>query len=262
MSQDSINYLPQTIEYKTSISHVTEPGTTNFFQTENGKSVWDELSDFETKEAVEILKKCGLDKDMTVIDMGCGHAHYTIPAAIVTGEKGRVIAVEKVSKVLKEAKKRIEGLNLSNLTMLNTDENGLSQYENSVDFIILYDVLHGIFSESNFVEPKTEFIKKLSVLLKDNGILSLALYSEIEHKEKPMISASGKGKKIPITHEEAISPYIELVTTCGFLLNSIVDKGGVHFDDFHSPYRWKKYGEVRVGSLERRNIYNFIKMPQ
>lgn len=55
-------------------------------------------------------------------------------------------------------------------------------------------------------------------------------------------------------------PYIRLLESCGFKLSNFYENGGVHFDNFHSPYHWRKYGEVRINSLERRNIYNFIKI--
>ncbi|MHB1153695.1 MAG: hypothetical protein ACYCWE_17745 [Eubacteriales bacterium] len=105
-------------------------------------------------------------------------------------------------------------------------------------------------------------LKKLHSYIKDGGILSIALYNEIESKPDPDKKLSPKGliSTITISHEEAIKPYIDLIESCGFILNNIVENGGVHFDNFHSPYHWKKYGEVRISSLERRLIYNFIKI--
>jgi SAM-dependent methyltransferase len=224
----------------------------------DNKSVWDELHDFETKEAVDTLKGCGIREGMTVIDMGCGNAHYTIPASIATGNNGQVTAVDISKKVIKEARNRIMQLNISNVIFLNTDENGLADYINKIDFIILYDVLHG----GGWQENRNEKLKILRSLLVDGGILSLALYNEIERKADPNKKRSPKGlvSTIPITHEEAIKPYIALIESCGFKLKNSVKNGGVHFDNFHSPYYWRKFGEVRIGSLERRPIYNFIKI--
>lgn len=223
-----------------------------------GKSVWDELYEFETKEAVETLKKCGLIEGSTILDMGCGHGHYTIPASIATGENGCVIAVDLNKKVIRESQNRIKNMNISNVTFINTNESGLSNYIDKVDFLILYDVLHG----GEWTENKIDKLKILYSLLRNGGILSLALYSEIERKVPPNAKPTPKGfySTVPISHEEAIKPYIELVESFGFKLNNIVENGGVHFDDFHSPYHWRKYGEVRISSLERRNIYNLIKL--
>jgi len=139
-----------------------------------------------------------------------------------------------------------------------------SEYIGSVDFIILYDVLHGIFNytKSDWGETtKLELIDSLVSLLKQGGILSLALYDEIEHKRVAVKTKNGKDsfKSEPIPHDEAIKPYIELMESSGLALHSVIENGGVHFDDFHNPTKWRKYGEVKVNSLDRRNIYNFIK---
>lgn len=230
--------------------------------SENEKSVWEELYDFETIEAVETLRKCGVTTGKNVLDMGCGYGHYTIAASIASGERGRVIAVDKDKKALKHAKDRITELKLSNVACLNTDEKGLSEYYGNIDFIILYDVLHGIYNRVSWGEERSEFLPILRSLVKTGGILSIALYNEIERIENPTKKRTAKGSisTISITHEEAIKPYIELIESYGFVLKNVVENGGVHFDDFHSPYHWRKYGEVRVSKLERRNIYSFIKV--
>ena len=229
-----------------------------------GKSTWEELREFETAKAVEILKKCGITEGMTVLDMGCGHGHYTFAASIATGTDGKVFAVDMDQKVLNYVETRANELNLKNITYLKTNEQGLSDYKESIDFIILYDVLHGLFNHTKAdwgTTTKLEFIDILVSLLKNNGILSLALYDEIEHKKITVKTKDGKDffKSAPIPHEEAIKPYIELMQASGLKLHSVIENGGAHFDDFHNPSKWRKYGEVKVSSLSRRNIYNFIK---
>lgn len=39
---------------------------------------------------------------MTVMDIGCGYVHYTIPAAIAAGTNGSVIAIDKLKKIIKQ----------------------------------------------------------------------------------------------------------------------------------------------------------------
>jgi 2-polyprenyl-3-methyl-5-hydroxy-6-metoxy-1,4-benzoquinol methylase len=229
------------------------------------KSSWEELREFETVEAVDIFKKCGIKNGMTILDMGCGHGHYTFPASIATGIDGKIIAVDKDKKILKYVKNKAVEYNLKNIICIETNEKGLVEYKEKIDFIILYDVLHGLF---NFTKAdwgtttKLEFIDTLVSLLKPNGILSLALYSEIENIKIPIKTKNGKETYItkPIPHDEVIKPYIKIVQSSKLKLYNIIDNGGVHFDDFHNPAKWRKYGEIKVSSLERRNIYNFIKL--
>ena len=225
-------------------------------------SAWDELKKFETTEAVEILKKCGITEGMTVLDMGCGHGHYTFPASIATGSGGKVIAVDLDKKVLNYAENKAAEFDLKNIVFLRTSEKGLDKYKKSIDFIILYDVLHGLFNHTKSDWGKTtklEFIDSLVSLLKPSGILSLALYDEIEYKKVAVKTKNGNEsfKSVPVPHDEAIQPYIELMLASGLELSGVIENGGVHFDDFHNPSKWRKYGEVKISSLERRNIYNF-----
>ncbi len=82
-----------------------------------------------------------------------------------------------------------------------------------------------------------------------------------EHKRIPVKTKDGSVsyKLKSISHDEAIKPYIKLIQESGFTLYNVIENGGVHFDDFHKPEKWRKYGEVKVSSLEKRNIYNFVK---
>jgi 2-polyprenyl-3-methyl-5-hydroxy-6-metoxy-1,4-benzoquinol methylase len=222
-------------------------------------SVYDELRKFETIEAVETLKKCGITEGMTVLDMGCGHGHYTFAASIATGSGGKVIAVDLDKKVLNYTETKSSEFDLKNIVFLRTSEKELNGYKESIEFIILYDVLHGLPDQKT---TKLEFIGSLVSLLKPNGILSLALYDEIEHKKVAVKTKDGNEsvKYIKVPHDEAIQPYIELMRASGLELSGVIENGGVHFDDFHNPSKWRKFGEIKISSLDRRNIYNFVKI--
>lgn len=226
----------------------------------------DELMAFETGEAVEILKNCGITEGMTVLDMGCGYGQYTFPASIAVGAEGSVIAVdsEKETKVLEYVKSKALKYNLKNIICLKTNEKGLSEYKESIDFIILYDVFHCIYNYSKKdwgITTKHKFIETLVSLLKSNGIFSFALFNEIEHKKVPVMNKNGHywNKTIPINHEEAIQPYLTRLQASGLNLYKIVENGGVHFDDLYLPNFWRDYSDIKLSSLERRNIYNFTK---
>ena len=159
---------------------------------------------------------------------------------------------------------RAAEFNLKNIICKKTNEKGLLEYKGCIDFIILYDVLHGIFNytKANWgMTTQLDLINILASLLKSGGMLSLALYDEIERKKVPAKTKDGQDsfESVSIPHDEAIEPYINLVEASGLKLHRVIENGGVHFDDFHNPSKWRKYGEVKLSSLERRNIYIFIK---
>ena len=45
--------------------------------------------------AFKILKKAGIERGMTVLDFCCGSGTYTIPAAKIVGEEGKIYALDK-----------------------------------------------------------------------------------------------------------------------------------------------------------------------
>lgn len=49
----------------------------------------DKVWEWETHEAVDTLKQCGILLGMTVMDFGCELVHDTIPASITTGLEGK-----------------------------------------------------------------------------------------------------------------------------------------------------------------------------
>jgi len=224
-----------------------------------------ELMLFETGEAVETLKKCGITEGMTVLDMGCGFGQWSYPAAIIVGPKGRVIAVdsEKEAKnVLEHVADRAKTYKLENITCLKPSASALYKYTDSVDFIMLYDVFHSIYNYGKKdwgVRTKDRFVDSLAALLKSGGILSFAAFSEIDYKLAPKLMKNGKYcmSPTPITHTEAVQPYLSFFKESGLKLSNVVENGGVHFDFMYMPN--DDYGDIKVSSLERRNIYNFTK---
>ena len=49
---------------------------------------------------LQLLKDVGIKAGQVVLDFGCGSGTYTVPAARTVGDKGKVYALDKDSKVL------------------------------------------------------------------------------------------------------------------------------------------------------------------
>ena len=124
---------------------------------------------------VLFLKEIGLKKDDHILDFGCRHGTYSIPAAKIIGDKGRVYAIDKEKSSLDELMKRSSGNNLFNITAIQGTEQVIHLLEkNNLDMILLYDVYH-------LIQDRTTFLSNLHTLLKPSGILSI--YPR-HHKEK------------------------------------------------------------------------------
>lgn len=229
-------------------------------------NAYEEVLEWEKTEAVGTLKECGLLPNMLAMDFGCGYGHYTVPASIVVGESGKVLAIDRDKFAIEEVIKKLGQCNIENVLVLHTNESILSEYENSVDFLMYYDIFHALKPNKNEnLQANRELISKFHKSLNINGIFSFAVFSEIELVQDPVNgpkTPKGKPAWFRIPYDDALEYYgvITLIESCGFKLHNVVKNKGIHFDDFHNESKWKKYGEVRLFSLECKDIYNFLKV--
>ena len=127
------------------------------------------LSDWESKTGVDFLKKVGIKKRDTILDFGCNDGNYTIPAAIVTGEKGSVYAIDENENSLRKIADKAEVLELNNIKTINSNGDLSFDFtDNFFDFIMLYDVLHYLNSRQRNI-----LYKEIYRILQIDGILSI-----------------------------------------------------------------------------------------
>jgi len=78
------------------------------------------LRDWLNGKAQEFLKSIGLRRGHKVLDFGCGRGNYTIPAAQVVGNEGRVYALDKNPRSLDELMRRAAARDLDNIVRMDT----------------------------------------------------------------------------------------------------------------------------------------------
>jgi len=128
-----------------------------------------EMEIWEREEGVKFLKKIGMEKGQTVFDFGARVGHYTFPAAITVGEEGLVYAVDKEKKALDELYQKASSFGLKNIRIVhNSGETKIGLEDQSIDFVLLYDVLH-YFKK----EQRTKLYGEVFRILKTNGLLSV-----------------------------------------------------------------------------------------
>lgn len=92
---------------------------------------------------IEILLALGMEKNMShVVDFGCGYGTFTIPAAqLITGT---VHAFDIELEMIAETQRKAERITLANIKFYLRDfiENGTGLPEASVDYVMLYNILH------------------------------------------------------------------------------------------------------------------------
>jgi len=98
------------------------------------------------EDVLQLLEDVGLKAGQVVLDFGCGSGTYTVPAARIVGDKGKVYALDKDSKVLNELMQKAGSAELNNVERIKTHgELEIELADGSVDVALLFDVLHSYY---------------------------------------------------------------------------------------------------------------------
>jgi ubiquinone/menaquinone biosynthesis C-methylase UbiE len=107
-----------------------------------------------------------------VLDFGCGSGNYTIPAAKIAGKEGLVYALDKDKRSLDQLMHKAESMGLKNIIRLDTsNESGTGLDNESVDVVLLYDVLHYYYFPR--AEDRRQLLREVYRVLKPSALLSL-----------------------------------------------------------------------------------------
>jgi ubiquinone/menaquinone biosynthesis C-methylase UbiE len=123
------------------------------------------------EEGKVVLLAVGVRGGLTVLDFGCGSGNYSIPAAKIVGEKGKVYALDKDRWKLNKLMERANSLCLKNIEKIETvGDVQIPLADASVDLVLLYDVLHHYYFTST---EQRELIREVYRISKPNAIISV-----------------------------------------------------------------------------------------
>ena len=127
------------------------------------------MENWETKDGVKYLKNLGIKTGQVVLDFGANDGHYSIPAAILVGNNGSVYAIDKEQEPLNEIEQKARNLGLDNIKIIkNSGEVKLSLGNDSIDVVLLYDILHYLKQEERKI-----LYGEVYRVLKPNALLSV-----------------------------------------------------------------------------------------
>ena len=207
------------------------------------------VMDWESTECKKLMENIGIKKGNIIIDFACGYGHYTIPCALALNNTGKVYAIDKDKKPLDWINKKCEIFKLKNIETIKA--NGIWEIgfpDNSVDIILLYDLIHAKDIQTKKFVRFTLYKESQRVLKKGGALSVLTFDSEI----KKISSKNIKNKSQEI-YQDMVAEIVEM----GFKFTHIVNNG-IHFDHYHSNYQKNK--GVIFSELEKGNIYNFKKI--
>ncbi len=110
------------------------------------------------------MKEVDIRKGYRILDYGCGPGSHSLESARLTGEGGRVYALDIHPLALECVRRRALKGRLENIETIRSDcSTGLP--DGNIDVVLLYDVYHGL-SDPGRIQ------KELNRVLKPGGILS------------------------------------------------------------------------------------------
>lgn len=134
----------------------------------------------EREEALSpkrLLEEAGLKEGGTLADIGCGPGFFTLPAAMIVGEKGRVFAVDTQQEMLDQLKTRKPP---KNVTLVKSGESFVPIDDSSVDLVLIAFVLHE-------AERKGLFLKEIKRITKPKGAVLVIDWKRKKEEHGPPV---------------------------------------------------------------------------
>jgi ubiquinone/menaquinone biosynthesis C-methylase UbiE len=130
------------------------------------------------------LEKARLGRGMSVVDYGCGPGSFTIPAAELVGDEGKVFAVDIHPLAIRSVgeKARRKGLQNVEPILVRGYDTGIAL--SSIDRVLLIDTIHSI-------EDPNALFREIHRMLKPNGLLFMEKGHMPISDQKELVQNSG-----------------------------------------------------------------------
>lgn len=117
----------------------------------------------------KVIKRSGIGKNMTILEIGCGSGAYTTFVAREVGERGKVYALDIQPNMLKQFKNKLdkeEHKDIYNIELILGNAYELPFKNNSFDLVCMITVLQEI-------PDKLKALKEVMRVLKPKAILAV-----------------------------------------------------------------------------------------
>jgi SAM-dependent methyltransferase len=116
-----------------------------------------------------VIERSGVKPGMTILDLGCGSGAFTLPAAWVVGEGGKVYALDIQSAMLRQLERRLARArdhDIKNVELKQASAYELPLADESLDLVMSVAAFHEI-------PDKPRALREVKRVLKRGGILAL-----------------------------------------------------------------------------------------
>ncbi len=158
-----------------------------------------------------ILRSTGLEKGMIFIDVGSGDGFFTMLAAQIVGETGKVFAVDIDPSAIERLRRRAAEKGFKNVKAIVAEAENTIFCEGCASVVFYSIVLH------DFHDPLL-VLKNAKHMLKPSGKLL-----DLDWKKKSM--SFGPPERIRFSEEKASS----LIESVGFKISRVSEAGPYHY---------------------------------
>ena len=152
----------------------------------------------------EKILKPYIKENMTVLDVGCAFGFFSLSAAKMVGQNGKVVCIDLQEEMLQGLKKRASKKKLENkldLRQCNEDSLNIQDLSEKVDFAFAIAVVHEIPNGDNFFSEMHTALKVESEFL----ILEPKGHVSTDDFEKSILSAKTIGFTVIFNSETFLS---------------------------------------------------------
>ena len=169
-----------------------------------------------------VLEEIGLEAGDTLLDVGCGEGRFSLPAASVVGEEGKVLAFDTSEERIAALRRIIEERSLELIEAFVADvTQTIPVPDGQVDVCLVANVLHGLV-ESGTVEAALDEIRRV---LRPDGVLAVVEFKKnVDRPPGPPLSVRLDPGELD-----------RLLRQCGFELRSTTEVGSYHYLSLFAP---------------------------
>jgi ubiquinone/menaquinone biosynthesis C-methylase UbiE len=141
---------------------------------------------------MSILEEVGIKAGFHILDFGCEPGSYVMPVSRLVGDTGKVYALDIHPLAIKKVQQLASKKGLTNVqTILSDGKTGLPP--NSLDIILLYDVLHGLKDYATILSEWHRILKPKGILsVNDHHLKQDEILSRVTSGGLFKLSAHGK----------------------------------------------------------------------
>lgn len=159
----------------------------------------------------DILKQAGLREGIIFVDVGCGEGFFSLLAASMVGEKGKVYAVDADASAIDKLKRKAEERNLKNVHAEAKTAEGTVFCNHCADIVFYSMVLH------DFKDP-VKVLCNAKKMLKPAGLLVNLDWKKLQMPFGPPL-------QIRFSEQQAA----EFMTQAGLKVENTKDAGPHHY---------------------------------